>query len=114
GTKPHLWQSNISWNAEDWMKASFILDLTGHAAAMLADRIQEVWDSESPNSDPIPEGMDDEFNAKLEAVARNVRAIMVNECTRIVFRGVESSSNPMSIINSKAKVEAAKHVLEVL
>lgn len=113
-TKPHLWQSNISWNAEGWMKASYILDFAGHAAAMLADRIQEVWDSESPNSDPIPEGMDDEFNAKLEVVAQNVRAIMINECTRIIFRGVESTSNPMSIINSKAKVEAAKHMLEVM
>lgn len=112
--KPHLWQSNLSWNAEDWMKASYILDFAGRASAMLADRIQEVWDSESLNSDPIPEGMDDEFNAKLEVVAANVRAIMINECIRIVFRGVESISNPMSIINSKAKVEAAKHMLEVL
>lgn len=113
-TKPHLWQSNLSWNAEGWMKASYILDLAGRAAAMLADRIQEVWASESSNSDPIPEGMDDGFNAKLETVAKQVRTIMINECTRIVFRGVEFSSNPMTIINSKAKVEAAKHMLEVL
>lgn len=113
-TKPHLWQSNLSWNVEGWMKASYILDLAGRAAAMLADRIQEVWASESPNSDPIPEGMDDELNAKLETVAKQVRTITINECTRIVFRGVEFSSNPMTIISSKAKVEAAKHVLEVL
>src|SRR5690606_6198390 len=112
--KPHLWQSNINWNAEDWMRDSFLLELAGRAAAMLADCIQEVWDSESLDSDPIPEGMDDEFNAKLETVAKQVRAITINECTRIVFRGVEFSSNPMTMLNSKAKFEAAKKMLEVL
>lgn len=112
--KPHLWQSHINWNAEDWMRDSFLLELAGRAAAMLADCIQEVWDSESLDSDPIPEGMDDEFNAKLETVAKQVRAITINECTRIIFRGVEFSSNPMTMLNSKAKFEAAKKMLEAL
>lgn len=111
---PTNWASTLGWRVEGWAENSALLEQLHHVARYLADETQQAWNEESPSSDPIPEGMEDELNTKLNAIAEKAVRFMASEAMRTIMRGAECSSNPMSIIISGAKVKAAKRLLEVI
>lgn len=105
---PHNWASDISWRAEMWMMKSHTLNFLHHFAAILADKTQEACEQ------AVIAGIgEEEFDAVLDGIASDLKKWAAEDALGLIYRGVESSSNSMTILCDKAKVDAAKHVLEV-
>ena len=120
---PEKIASEVSWHAEEWMGASHKISWCVWAEREMEKLIMDSltfcsgWDEVAQKEMDVTAATiceDAEFNAALDAGISHIKRIIASEAMRIVFAGVESSSNPMTIINSKSCVEAAKSALEVL
>lgn len=112
---PTNWASTLGWRVEGWAENSAILEQLHHVARYLADETQDAYISvlSDPQSD-APSEMEEEFDARLNAIAEKAVRWIAAEQMRIIMRGPESSSNPMTMVISAAKIKAAKRMLEVL
>lgn len=99
--------NTLSWNAEDWMTASFELQYANWAAKALELALLEVMEANGP-------GPQSDFDAALEIRAAAIIQQIASECLRTVYRGADRTSNPMTILESGAKVNAARKALEAL
>lgn len=97
---------SLCWNAEDWMKASFTLHYASWAAEKLENAILAVLEANGP-------GPQSDVDDALEAHADRITRAIAAECYQTVCRGMDGfSNNPMRAVETYAKVEAAKKVLE--
>lgn len=98
--------NTLKWNAEGWMKASFILQYANWAAEELENAILAVLEVNGPGPQS---DIDDALDIHADRISRQI----ASECYRTICRGLDGfSSNPMGVIEAQAKVEAAKTVLE--
>lgn len=99
--------NTLSWNAEDWMTASFELQYANWAAKALELALLEVMEANGP-------GPQSDFDAALEIRAAAIIQQIASECLSTVYRGADRTSNPMTILESGAKVNAARKAMEAL
>ena len=102
----------ISWRASDWMEASHLIDFCDFVGRALEDAIIKNLPAGKDCGEAICE--DERFIEAVEAEAERIKLGATTEALRAIMRGVETSSNPMTIINSTAKVEAYKKMLEAI
>lgn len=99
--------STLSWNVEDWMTASFELQYGNWAAKALELALLETMEANGP-------GPQSDFDAALDRRAATIVNSIAQECLSVIYRGTDRSSNPMTILESVAKVTAARKVMEAL
>jgi len=108
----------LKWNAEGWMKASFILQYANWAAEALADEAQTVISKYTDEcvaawAAGSPEHESNDITIDLEVSAERISRQIASECYRVICRGLDGfSSNPMGVIEAQAHIDAAKTVLE--
>lgn len=106
----------ISWYAEGWMRASFELQYANWAAEALELALLEVLEAhgeEARNafySNIIPSNISEELDRR----AADISARIAREAMSVIWRGTESSSNPIRVLESVAKVEVARKMMEAL
>lgn len=110
----------LSWNAEDWMLASAKLEWVNWIAqaleriALEADELGYIELAASQKDDGSVEAMllanEEWFDARATVLISDIAAAALRD----VLRGIETSSNPMTILASKAKNDAARDVLDTI
>lgn len=103
--------SAISWNAEDWMAASYTLQYGNWAAKALELAVLECREAIMGDSS---DELEAEFNVMLDERAASIINAIASECLSTIYRGTDRSSNPMTALDSFAKVTAARKAMEAL
>jgi hypothetical protein len=98
--------NSLQWRAMGWMQASHTLQLVSWA---MKEHEKVCLNAIERGEVFLPED-ESWWNDKAKEILAEVAA----ECLRTIYRGVESSSNPMTLMESIAKVEAYKKALEGL
>lgn len=93
----------LSWNAEDMAKTSIKHALMDRVAAMMSNQVHSAM---------LDAGCEQLSDEQENEIARKVQAICASECISIILRGAESSTSRISNVNSIARIEAAKEVME--
>jgi hypothetical protein len=102
----------IHWHADDWLRDAARLSWCDDVLREMDEAIQRnlnfvIYDQDNQL---FPE----EFEAAMEVEARKIKAHYIALGLDAVWRGVEHSSNQMTILETEAKVNAAKWMLENL
>lgn len=105
--EPQKVSYHLGWYAADWMTASYMYAYAEQTALALENVLRVSLEERGMVSDA-------DWEIGLDAAAEQIRRRIASDCISVIFRGVEHSSNPMSALESGAKVDAAKKALDSL
>jgi len=103
--------NELSWRASDWTRGSYLRQW----GVELARRHEAMTQYVALLDDGVMNVVDVEMlTGALDAGALHLQKQVFSQCMETIFRGTESSSNPMTLLGSVEKVAAAKFVLEAI